>query len=172
MFALLAALLLVAQLMLSHFAHLDYFEVAELQQNRLRGELMSLVNGPPGIDHLDRADFADNTGLVRDGLFGSTRALEAVLQLAGLLLQTAITAAILIDLNPFFALLPLCAVVPVLLERVAQNAVESAREQTANGCGLTSTSSSSPPASGRCGSCACSAARASCLPGRGAPGTR
>jgi ATP-binding cassette subfamily B protein len=130
-FALLAALLLVAQLMLSHFAHLDYFEVAELQQNQLRGELMDLVNGPPGIDHLDRPDFADNTGLVRDGLFGSTRALEAVLQLAGLLLQTAITAAILIDLNPFFALLPLCAVVPVLLERAAQNAVESAREQTA-----------------------------------------
>jgi ATP-binding cassette, subfamily B, bacterial len=130
-FALLAALLLVAQLMLSHFAHLDYFEVAELQQNRLRGELMALVNGPPGIDHLDRADFADNTGLVRDGLFGSTRALEAVLQLAGLFLQTAITAGILIDLNPFFAFLPLCAVVPVLLERVAQTSVESAREQTA-----------------------------------------
>jgi ATP-binding cassette, subfamily B, bacterial len=130
-FALLAALLLVAQLMLSHFAHLDYFEVAELQQSRLRGELMTLVNGPPGIDHLDRADFADNTGLVRDGLFGSTRALEAVLQLAGLFLQTAITAGILIDLNPFFAFLPLCAVVPVLLERVAQTSVESAREQTA-----------------------------------------
>jgi ATP-binding cassette subfamily B protein len=130
-YALLAAALLVAQLMLSHFAHLDYFEVAELQQNRLRGELMSLVNGPPGIEHLDRADFADNTGLVRDGLFGSTRALEAVLQLAGLLLQTAITAGILIGLNPFFAFLPLCAVVPVLLERTAQNAVESAREQTA-----------------------------------------
>src|SRR5215475_6728636 len=106
-FALVAALLLVAQLMLSHFAHLDYFEVAELQSNRLRGELMDLVNGPPGIDHLDRADFADNTGLVRDGLFGSTKALEAVLQLAGLLLQTAITAGILIDLNSFFAFLPL-----------------------------------------------------------------
>jgi ATP-binding cassette, subfamily B, bacterial len=130
-FALIAALLLVAQLMLSHFAHLDYFEVAELQQNRLRGELMTLVNGPPGIGHLDRADFADNVGLVRDGLFGSTRALEAVLQLAGLLLQTAITAAILIELNPFFAFLPLCAVVPVLLERAAQHAVESARERTA-----------------------------------------
>jgi ATP-binding cassette, subfamily B, bacterial len=130
-FALVAAVLLVAQLMLSHFAHLDYFEVAELQQNRLRGELMTLVNGPPGIEHLDRADFADNTSLVRDGLFGSTRALEAVLQLAGLSLQTAITAGILIDLNPFFALLPLCAVVPVLLERKAQTAVESTREQTA-----------------------------------------
>jgi ATP-binding cassette subfamily B protein len=130
-FALLAAVLLVAQLMLSHFAHLDYFEVAELQQNQLRGELMALVNGPPGIEHLDRADFADNTGLVRDGLFGSTRALEAVLQLAGLFLQTAITAGILITVNPFFAFLPLCAVVPVLLERAAQTAVESVRERTA-----------------------------------------
>jgi ATP-binding cassette, subfamily B, bacterial len=130
-FALLAATALVAQLMLSHFAHLDYFEVAELQQARLRGELMDLVNGPPGIDHLDRADFADNVTLVRDGLFATTRSLEAVLQLAGLSLQTAITVGILVTVNPLFAFLPLCAVVPVLLERAAQAAVEGARERTA-----------------------------------------
>jgi ATP-binding cassette, subfamily B, bacterial len=130
-FALLAATALVAQLMLSHFAHLDYFEVAELQQARLRGEVMDLVNGPPGIDHLDRADFADNVALVRDGLFATTRSLEAVLQLAGLSLQTAITVGILVTVNPLFAFLPLCAVVPVLLERAAQSAVEGAREQTA-----------------------------------------
>jgi len=130
-FALLAATALVAQLMLSHFAHLDYFEVAELQQASLRGELMDLVNGPPGIDHLDRADFADNVALVRDGLFATTRSLEAVLQLAGLSLQTAITVGILVTVNPLFAFLPLCAVVPVLLERAAQSAVEGAREQTA-----------------------------------------
>ena len=117
--------------MLSHFAHLDYFEVAEVQQVRMRGELMDLVNGPPGIDHLDRSDFADNVALVRDGLFATTRSLEAVLQLAGLLLQTAITVGILIAVNPLFALLPLCAVVPVLLERAAQSTVEGARERTA-----------------------------------------
>lgn len=94
------AILLVAQLMLSHFAHLDYFAIAELQQSRLRGELMNLVNGRPGIEHLDRPDFADTAGLVRDGLLGTTKALEAVLQLVGLLAQAAITAAILIDLKP------------------------------------------------------------------------
>jgi ATP-binding cassette, subfamily B, bacterial len=130
-FALLAATALVAQLMLSHFAHLDYFELAELQQASLRGELMDLVNGPPGIDHLDRADFADTVALVRDGLFATTRSLEAVLQLAGLFLQTAITVGILVAVNPLFAFLPLCAVVPVLLERAAQSAVEGTREQTA-----------------------------------------
>jgi ATP-binding cassette, subfamily B, bacterial len=130
-FALLAATALTAQLMLSHFAHLDYFEVAELQQSRLRSELMELVNGPPGIGHLDRADFADNVSLVRDGLFATTRSLEAVLQLAGLCLQTAVTVGILVALNPFFAFLPLCAVVPVLLERTAQSTVEDAKERKA-----------------------------------------
>jgi ATP-binding cassette, subfamily B, bacterial len=129
--ALLAAVALVAQLMLSHFAHLDYFEVAEVQAARLRGELMDLVNGPPRIDHLDRSDFADNVALVRDGLFATTRSLEAVLQLAGLLLQMVITIVLLVTVNPLFAFLPLCAVVPVLLERKAQSAVEGARERTA-----------------------------------------
>jgi ATP-binding cassette, subfamily B, bacterial len=129
--ALLASVALVAQLMLSHFSHLDYFEVAEIQAARLRGELMDLVNGPPQVDHLDRPDFADNVALVRDGLFATTRSLEAVLQLAGLLLQMAITIVLLVTVNPLFAFLPLCAVVPVLLERKAQSAVEGARERTA-----------------------------------------
>jgi len=129
--AVLAAVALVAELMLSHFAHLDYFEVAELQQVHMRGELMDLVNGPPGIGHLDQPDFADKVALVRDGLYATTRSLEAVLQLAGLLLQTAITVVLLVTVNPWFAFLPLCAVVPVILERVAQAAAESARERTA-----------------------------------------
>jgi ATP-binding cassette subfamily B protein len=129
--ALLAAVALVAQLMLSQLAHLDYFRIAEAQEVRLRGELMDLVNGPPRIDHLDRPDFADNLALVRDGLFATTRSLESVLELAGLLVQTAITVVLLVMVNPWFAFLPLCAVVPVLLERVAQSAVEGARERTA-----------------------------------------
>ncbi len=129
--ALLAAVALVAALMLSHFAHLDYFEVAEVEEMRLRGELMHLVNGTPRIEHLDRSDFADSVALVRDGLFATTRSLEAVLQIAGLLLQMAITIVLLVTVNPLFAFLPLCAAVPVLLERFAESAVEGARERTA-----------------------------------------
>ncbi len=129
--AVLASVALVAQLMLGHFCHLDLFQVSEVQQMRLRGELMDLVNGPPRIDHLDRPDFADNVALVRDGLFATTRSLEGVLQLTGLLLQMIITIVLLVMVSPLFAVLPLCAVVPVLLERTAQSTVESAREQTA-----------------------------------------
>ena len=68
---------------------------------------------------------------MRDWLFGTTRALEAVLQLAGLVLQVAITVAILVGLDPWLALLPLVAVVPVVLERRAEIRVERAREACA-----------------------------------------
>ena len=91
--AVLASVALVAQVMLGHFCHLDLSRVSEVQQMRLRGELMDLVNGPPRIDHLDRPDVADNVDLVRDGLFATTKSLEGVLQLAGLLLQMIVTIA-------------------------------------------------------------------------------
>ncbi len=128
---LVAAVLLVAQLMLSHFAHVDYFEVAEVAEGRMRSELISMVNGPPRIEHLDNPEFADSVSLVRDWLFGTTKSLEAVLQLAGLLLQVAVTVAILVVLDPWLALLPVVAVVPVLLERRAEVTVERAREASA-----------------------------------------
>jgi ATP-binding cassette subfamily B protein len=129
--AVLASVALVAQIMLGHFCHLDLVRVTEAQQMRLRGELMDLVNGPPRIDHLDRPDVADNVDLVRDGLFATTQSLEAVLQLTGLLLQMIITIVLLVMVSPLSTVLPLCAVVPVLLERTAQSAVEDARERTA-----------------------------------------
>jgi ATP-binding cassette subfamily B protein len=129
--AALASVALVAQIMLGHFCHLDLVRVEEVQQMRLRGELMELVNGPPRIDHLDRPDIADNVDLVRDGLLATTRSLDGVLQLAGLLLQMTVTIVLLVMISPLFAVLPLCAVVPVLLERAAQSTVEGARERTA-----------------------------------------
>jgi ATP-binding cassette, subfamily B, bacterial len=129
--AVLVSVALVAQLMLAHFCHLDLSRVSDVQQMRLRGELMDLVNGPPRIDHLDRPAVADNVDLVRDGLFATAKSLEGVLQLAGLLLQMIVTIVLLITVSPLFAVLPLCAVVPVLLERTAQSTVEGARERTA-----------------------------------------
>lgn len=129
--SLLIALLLVAQTMLSHFAHLDYFELAEKQESRLRGELIELVNRPVTVSHLDDPGFADSLALVREALFDTTRALEAVLQLSGLLLQTAVTVAILVRLNPLLVLLPLTAVPPVMVARRAQAMIERARERSA-----------------------------------------
>jgi ATP-binding cassette subfamily B protein len=129
--ALLIAALLVAQLMLSHFAHLDYYELAEMQESALRRELMELVHRPITMGHLDDAAFADNLGLVREGLFSNTRALEGLLQLGGLFLQLALTIGILISLSPWLAVLPLAAIPAVLAGKRAQTVLERAREQTA-----------------------------------------
>ncbi|MGD0832860.1 MAG: ABC transporter ATP-binding protein [Candidatus Dormibacteria bacterium] len=129
--AVVVAVLLVAQLMLSHFAHLDYFELAEMQQARLRVELMELVNRPNTISHLDDPDFADNHSLVRESLFGTTRALESTLQLIGLLIQTLITIVLLVRVNPWLVLLPVVALVPVAAGQRAQRLLERAREATA-----------------------------------------
>jgi ATP-binding cassette subfamily B protein len=129
--ALLIAALLVAQLMLSHFAHLDYYELAEMQESSLRRELMELVHRPATIGHLDDAAFADDLGLVREGLFSNTRALEGLLQLGGLFLQLALTIGILLSLSPWLALLPLAAIPAVAAGRQAQALLERAREETA-----------------------------------------
>jgi len=129
--AAITAVLLVTQVMAGNFAHLDYFELGELQEERLRAELIDIVNLPPGIEHLDAPGFANTLGLVRESLFASTRSLEAVLQLAGLLVQTAVTAAILVVLSPWLVFLPLAAIPPVLFARKAQEALEGAREQAA-----------------------------------------
>ncbi len=125
------AVLLVAQTMLSHFAHLDYFELAEMQEAKLRVKLIDLVNRPARISHLSSAGFADDVCLVRESLVGTTRALEGILQLVGLVLQTAITSAILIAVNAWLALLPLTAIPPVLFARRAQAIYERAREDSA-----------------------------------------
>jgi ATP-binding cassette, subfamily B, bacterial len=125
------AVLLVTQVMMGHFAHLDYFEIGELLEVRLRAELIDVVNQPPGIEHLDSPGFADTLSLVRESLVASTRALESVLQLAGLVLQTAVTAAILITLNPWLAFLPFAAIPPLLSARKAQAIYESARGRAA-----------------------------------------
>ena len=129
--AVLASVAIAAHIMLSQFCHLDLVRVAEAQQLRLRGELMDLVNGPPRIDHLDRPDVADNVALVREGLHATKEALEAMLQLTGLALQMTVTIVLLAMVSPLFAVLPLCAVLPVILERAAQSAVEGARQRAA-----------------------------------------
>lgn len=127
----LIAALLVAQTMMGHFAHLDYFELAELEEGQLRSELTDLVNGPARVGHLDDPAFADDVTLVRESLVGTTQSLEAVLNLAGILAQTVVTAVILANVNAWLLLMPLAAIPPVLLSRKAHAIHERAREDSA-----------------------------------------
>jgi ATP-binding cassette subfamily B protein len=123
--------LLVAQLMLSHFPFMDYFELAEMQYAHLEGELIEVVNKPTTVEHLDSPVFADDLQLVREGLLRNTQALEAVLYVVGLFLQTGVTVVLLVRLNPWLVLLPLMALPPVWAGNKAQAVLEKAREACA-----------------------------------------
>ncbi|MEV7339970.1 ABC transporter ATP-binding protein [Streptomyces sp. NPDC093544] len=129
--ALLAIGLLLVELMLGHFAHLLYFELGELEESALQEELLTLSNGTQGLENFDSPEFADTLVLVREDLPRTRAALEALLQLGGLALQTLVTTVILATLDPWVVLLPLAAVVPVLLGRRAQDSVERAKENVA-----------------------------------------
>jgi ATP-binding cassette subfamily B protein len=123
--------LVVAQLMFSHFSHLDYYEVSEMLADRLKGELADLVNGPETLEQADDPSFADEVALVRNTLWRTTQSIESILQLGGLAVQMAITAVILLSMNPLLIFLPLVALPPVLLGSRAQAALEKAREASA-----------------------------------------
>ena len=126
-----AGLALTAELQLGHFAHLSYFELAEVNEARLHSELLRLVNDTDGMEQLDSPDFADRLSLLRQDVARMRECVTAVLLLTGLLVQAALTALILAQIQPVLLLLPVVAVVPVLLSQRAERVVRRAREQTA-----------------------------------------
>ncbi|MGP4115398.1 ABC transporter ATP-binding protein [Streptomyces sp. 4N509B] len=122
---------LVAELMVSHFSHLYYFEVGELAETRINDELITAANGTPGMAQLDSADFADAVILAREEVQKLRGYLEAVLRLGALLVQLLLTAVVLASLEPWLALLPLGALPPVLMGRRAQAIVDRSRTDAA-----------------------------------------
>src|SRR6266536_394815 len=126
-----AAVLLVLELSMGHFAHLYYFELGDLQQASLTDEVAAIVNGTPGIEQFDDSRFAETLTSVSEGLQQIRMVLQSVLQLGGLLVQIGVTAGIFATMDPWLALLPLAAVPPVLMSNRAQRLVDVARDTAA-----------------------------------------
>ncbi|MFF8959600.1 ATP-binding cassette domain-containing protein [Streptomyces sp. NPDC014894] len=129
--ALAVAAALVVELTMGHFAHILYFEAGELSEAVLHEELLGITNGAPGLAHLDDPGFADTLALVTEDLARTRAALEASLQLLGLGVQAGVTVVILATLDPWLALLPLAALVPVLTGRRSQALLDRAKETAA-----------------------------------------
>ncbi|WP_051450238.1 ABC transporter ATP-binding protein [Actinospica robiniae] len=121
---------LILELMLGHFAHLLYFEVGEMAEAALHGELMRHANGSPSLEDINSPGFTDTLTLAMDGLPKTRAALESTLQLIGIALQTALSTFLLATITPWLVLLPVVAALPVALGRTAQQVTERAREQT------------------------------------------
>ncbi|MER6017215.1 ABC transporter ATP-binding protein [Streptomyces anulatus] len=126
------ALVLVFDLTMTHFAHLTYYELGQLEQLALTEEVASVVNGRPGIEVHDDPRFSETLAMVTDRLLQVRAALEAALLLGSALLQGLLTAAVLASVDPWLALLPLAAVPAVLASTHAQRIVDDARTATAS----------------------------------------
>ncbi|MGY4644185.1 ABC transporter ATP-binding protein [Cellulomonas sp. URHB0016] len=123
------AVALTGELMLGHFAHLYYFELAELTEERFNRDLLRLVNGPEELAHADDPAFADRVDLLRQDVMQLRATVQLGLQLGALVVQVLLTAVVLGAVSPWLLALPVAAVAPVILGRRAEAYLQAAREE-------------------------------------------
>ncbi len=127
----LAALALLCELMLGHFAHLYYFELAETTEQRLNRDLLRAVNGTRRLDQCDDPAFADRIDLIRQDVMRMRSTIMCGLPLVALGVQMVVTAVVLGTLSPLLLFLPIVAVAPVALGKRAEERLEATRKDMA-----------------------------------------
>jgi ATP-binding cassette subfamily B protein len=121
----------IGVLTLGHFAHIAYFELSEINTLATEERLIALANGSAGIEHQERAEFADKIAVLEQEVFQIQNGFYAVLSLSSLAVAMALTGLLLAFVNPVLLLLPLVAIPPLITGRRAQLALDRAREETA-----------------------------------------
>jgi ATP-binding cassette subfamily B protein len=118
-------------LTLSHFAHLAYFELAEIDTLTTELRLIALSSGSAGIEHQERAEFADRLTVLQQEIQQIQNGIYAALTLSGLVVAISLTGLLLAMVNPVLLLLPLVAVPPLMAGRRAQLILDRSREEAA-----------------------------------------
>lgn len=128
----LLALCLTAQLLLSHFGHLWYFELGEKNEIELTLELSRRLDGLSTLDQVESRATANLVALIREDIASIRATLEALIVLFATVAQIIATSVLLASLSPILLVLPLAAAAPVIAGRLAQAPLESARENLIN----------------------------------------
>jgi ATP-binding cassette subfamily B protein len=93
--------------------------------------LVELAGGIPGIEHFERAEYADKVDLLRNDRFSLSGAPDAVVFNIAIPVQVVVTAVVLARIHPALILLPLFGVPAVLASRSMTNGLEALREELA-----------------------------------------
>jgi ATP-binding cassette subfamily B protein len=125
------AALAIVNLTFAHFSHIFYTELAELAELEVVRDLILLTNGSEGIEHQERAEYADELTVLHRESRGLIGALESLFGMLGLALAVVFTAVLLAALNPILLLLPVAAVPPLLCGRWAESRIDRAKTDTA-----------------------------------------
>jgi ATP-binding cassette subfamily B protein len=127
----------IGLLTLGHFAHIAYFELSEINTLAMEERLIKLANGAAGIEHQERAEYADRVAVLERELQQIQDGFYAVLALASLGVAILITGVLLAMVNPVLLLLPLVALPPLYTGRRAQDLLDRARDDSARDTRLT-----------------------------------
>ena len=127
----------IGLLTLGHFAHIAYFELSEINELQMEMRLIGLANGTAGIEHQERAEYADRVTVLQRELGQIQNGFYAVLALSSLAVAIVITGVLLATVNPILLLLPLVAIPPLVTGRRAQLILDKARDDSASEMRLT-----------------------------------
>ncbi len=127
----------IGLLTLGHFAHIAYFELSEINTLAMEQRLIELANGAAGIEHQERAEYADRVTVLERELQQIQDGFYAVLALSSLGVAIAITGVLLAMVNPILLLLPVVAFPPLITGRRAQAILDKARDDSARDMRLT-----------------------------------
>lgn len=122
----------IAVLTLGHFAHIAYFELSEINLLTMEERIIALTNGSAGIEHQEKAEYADRLAVLQQEIRQMQDGFYAVLALLSLGVAIAITGVLLALVNPVLLLLPLVAFPPLYTGRRAQAMMDRARDDTAS----------------------------------------
>ncbi|PKQ25928.1 MAG: hypothetical protein CVT64_07785 [Actinobacteria bacterium HGW-Actinobacteria-4] len=124
--------LAILALTAEHFAHIFYFKTAEDMAALIERDIAVLSNGSVGLEHHERAEYADRMALIRRE--ADRAAWGTVSSLYGgvaIVLALGVTGMLLASLNPWLLLLPVAATPPLLLGRKAELVAKAARTKAA-----------------------------------------
>jgi ATP-binding cassette subfamily B protein len=118
-------------LTLSHFAHLCYFELSEIDTLATEQRLAALSSGSAGIEHQERAEYADRLAVLEQEVQQIQSGFYAILSLSGLAVAIVLTGLLLATVNPILLLLPLVAIPPLVAGRRARLILDRSLEEAA-----------------------------------------
>jgi ATP-binding cassette subfamily B protein len=127
----LAGAFVMLSLTLGHFAHVFFFEIADLYVVGVTEELIALSNGSVGIEQHERAEYADRLELLRQEYYVLWRAVEVLMTSLALAVAIVMTAVLMAAVSPWLLLLPLFALPPLVGGHYANEIAERARFESA-----------------------------------------
>ena len=126
--AVVVAVLATLALTAGHFAHIFYFKTAEDMSALIERDIAELSNGSVGLEHHERADYADRIAYIRRE--ADRAAWGTVSTLYGgvaIVVALVVTGALLATLSPWLLLLPVAAIPPLILGRKAEVVAKAGR---------------------------------------------